>query len=108
MAVFARAPGGLDRMARWVRPTVAVAAGTIVLTFLWNRFSELGFEVMKPLPVRSNAGCVTAAEPMPKWPYSKISVMPSGSKAWTILIVNCWLAVVCSRVTRRERFSVKY
>ncbi len=48
-AVLARQPGGAAKLKAAILPMAAGAAGVLVLTFVFNRFTDFGFVVLRPL-----------------------------------------------------------
>lgn len=59
LAVWARLPGGARALTRAFRPMAAIAGGLLVASFLFNRFSDAGVTVLRP--VRSSLFTVLAA-----------------------------------------------
>jgi peptidoglycan/LPS O-acetylase OafA/YrhL len=60
LAVLARQPGGMAAIQRWYRPAALGVAGLLVLTFVWNRFTEFGVEVLRPMRGTLFAGLLAA------------------------------------------------
>jgi peptidoglycan/LPS O-acetylase OafA/YrhL len=49
LAVFARQPDGLRTLKRWIVPTAAIAGILLIASFAWNRFTEVGVEILRPI-----------------------------------------------------------
>ena len=49
LAVHARRENGLVDLQRMIKPTVLVAVGIIVGTFVFNRFTRFGYEALRPI-----------------------------------------------------------
>lgn len=49
LAVFARQPGGFDRLVRWYPRVAAAAAGLLLASFAWHRITDFGHEILRHL-----------------------------------------------------------
>ncbi|HTK82623.1 MAG TPA: acyltransferase [Bacteroidota bacterium] len=48
LAVVARQPDGIQTLKRWIAPITATAGIVLVGTFVWNRFTDAGVDILRP------------------------------------------------------------
>jgi peptidoglycan/LPS O-acetylase OafA/YrhL len=49
LAVFARQPHGVEKLKRWIGPTAMIVGIMLIGAFTWNRFTEAGVEILRPV-----------------------------------------------------------
>ena len=49
LAIYARQPGGTQNLTRWIKPFLIGALVLVVGTFLWDRITQTGQEILSPI-----------------------------------------------------------